>query len=169
MKLCFTMKLVVSIVSVRLTSATLYTQFTRASNSLPDNALAVSDALLMFPAIFLSSQTQKQNTQAALPESSPPPQNYPRPQNLQPHHHHPNNLSPTPPRTRLNNQRSPAPRLRRRRQIVSLRDQCRAKTALLYHCRSRRTDDDRAAAVVSCGCVRRGRDVLRCRLVGVAA
>jgi hypothetical protein len=98
----------------------------------------------------------------------PPPQNKPSSQNLQPKHH-PNNLSSTPARTRLNHKRSSAPRLRRRRQIISLRDQRRAETTLLYHRRSRRTDDDCAAAVVRCGGVRGWRDVLRCRLVGVAA
>jgi len=101
--------------------------------------------------------------------SSPPPHNKPRPQNLQPNHN-PHNPPLPPTRTRLNHKRSPAPRLRRRRQIVSLRDQRRAEPALLYDCRGGRvTDDDCSAAVVSCGGVRRGCDVCGGGLVGVAA
>lgn len=74
--------------------------------------------------------------------NSPPPQNKPSPQNLRHNHNAPattsNHPSTPPTRPRLNNQRSPTPRIRGGRQIVSLRVQCRAEAALLLDDRRRR-------------------------------
>jgi hypothetical protein len=108
--------------------------------------------------------------------SSPPPQNNPPAQNLQPNHnrhHHLPSLRST--RARLNNQRSPAPRVRDCGQIVALRDDGCAEAALLHDRRGGIVGSGRAAYVYSWGlrgrpgCCRGGRDVLRGRLVGVAA
>lgn len=146
-----------------------------ASNSIPNTMPDVS-ATSPTPAISHAKpgvQIPNQNSLPTLQSSSPPPQNNPHPQNLQPHHN-PHNPSPPPTRPRLNHQRRPAPRLRCRRQIIPFGYQRRAKPGLLYHRRRRRisaSDDDGSAAVVDCCCggVRGGRDVLGRRLVGVAA
>jgi len=82
-------------------------------------------------------------------------------------------LGPT--RARLNDQRSPASRIRDGRQIVALRDDRCAEAALLHDRRGGIVGSGRAAYVYSWGlrgrpgCCRGGRDILRGRLVGVAA
>ena len=108
---------------------------------------------------------------------SPPPQNNPPSQNLQPHHR-PDRQNPPPYhplRPSLNNQRSPAPRIRDRWQIVALRDDRSAESTLLHDscCRvviSNSTSYVLGRSLRSCpgGCGG-GCDVLRSRLVGVAA
>lgn len=109
------------------------------------------------------------------PTHSPPPQNNPRAQNLQ--NKHQTNHARPPTRPRLNNQRSPAPRIRRRGQIVPLGDERRAETALLHDRRRRvvacAAHHGAAAVVVPVvgflGWGGRGRGfVVRAGLVGVA-
>jgi len=134
----------------------LCTQSSSAQCFHPKYMSDVSDSLItlaFYHAVQSSRLKSKKDKSNPSQKSSPPPQHNPRPQNLQ-HQNHPHNPSPPPTRARLNNKRSPAPRLRRRRQIISFRDQRRAKPALLYHRSSRgvAADDDRSAAVVHCCC-----------------
>jgi hypothetical protein len=129
--------------------------------------------------ITLNQNRKTRKSQIAHPDqtsepinSSPPPQNNPPPQNLQPNHNRHHHLPPLrPPRPRLNNQRSPAPRVRNRGQIVALRDDRRAEPALLQNRRRGVVSSGCASDVYGRGllllggrpgCGRGGRDVLGC-------